>query len=386
MTRQWTAGLAAPVLENPVRKPRADILVVDDNPANLQVLSHMLKERGYGTRQALSGSAALRAVESQPPDLILLDIMMPQMDGYEVCRQLKADERLRRIPVIFLSALVETEDKVKAFAVGGADYVSKPFQFEEVRARVETHLGLRRLQLQVERQNRELEHLVAEQVKEIADSQMATIFALAKLAESRDDETGRHLEHVQELCGMLATRMRDQMGPKSGLDDEFISNLAHAAPLHDIGKVAIPDSILLKPLPLTAEEFEVMMAHTLMGAHTLEAVRDAYPRNAFINLGVEIARSHHERWDGSGYPDEIAGAKIPLSARIMTVVDVYDAARSRRCYKEARPHDEVCSVILHESGKKFDPDVVAAFETLQDDFDEVWDTMGHDGDEIVQDR
>lgn len=375
MTREWAAGLATPVLETRARKPRADILIVDDNAANLQVLSHMLKERGYATRQALSGAAALRAVESQPPDLILLDIMMPQMDGYEVCRQLKADEALRRIPVIFLSALVETEDKVKAFTVGGADYVSKPFQFEEVRARVETHLGLRRLQLQVERHNRELEQLVAQQVKEIAESQMATIFALAKLAESRDDETGRHLEHVQELCRMLAVRMREQLGPRSELSDEFISNLEHAAPLHDIGKVAIPDSILLKPLPLTAEEFEVMMAHTLLGAHTLEAVRDEYPHNAFIALGVEIARSHHERWDGTGYPDGLTGAKIPLAARIMTVVDVYDAARSRRCYKEARPHDEVCGVILHESGRKFDPDVVAAFETLQDDFAEVWQRM-----------
>ena len=208
--------------------------------------------------------------------------------------------------MIFLSALIETEDKVKAFSAGAADYVSKPFQFDEIRARVETHLGIRRLQLQIERHNRELEALVAEQVKEIADSQMATIFALAKLAESRDDETGRHLEHVQELCRLLAMRMREQ-GGHDGLDDIFIANVVHAAPLHDIGKVAIPDRILLKPSSLTAEEFEIMKTHTTLGAQTLEAVRHEYSHNAFIDMGVQIARSHHERWDGSGYPDGLAG-------------------------------------------------------------------------------
>ena len=349
-----------------------DILIVDDTAANLQLLSGMLKGQGYRTRLAKSGAAALRAAASQPPDLILLDIMMPEMDGYEVCRRLKADAELRGIPVIFLSALGETEDKVKAFAAGGADYVTKPFQFDEVRARVETHLGLRRLQVEVERYNRELQTLVREQVKEIADSQMATIFALAKLAESRDDETGRHLEHVQILCGLLAEKMRGRAPHAETVDDAFIDNIIHASPLHDIGKVGIHDDILLKPGRLTVEEFEIMKTHTVLGAATLEAVMKEYPHNAFVEMGILIARSHHERWDGTGYPDGLVGEAIPLCARIMSVVDVYDALRSPRCYKAAVPHQKSCNIILKNSGTQFDPKVIEAFSSLQETFGGVW--------------
>ncbi len=363
------------VVADDVRVIPADILIVDDNTSNLQVLSDMLVSQGFHVRQARSGPAALRAAESKSPDLVLLDIMMPEMDGYEVCRQFKADERLKDIPVIFLSALSETEDKIRAFRAGGADYVPKPFQFDEVKARVETHLGLRHLQIELERYNRELETRVQEQVKEIADSQMATIFALAKLAESRDDETGRHLEHVQELCRLLAAELRQQHKFGDILDDAYVDNVAHAAPLHDIGKVAIPDRILLKPGTLTDEEFEVMKTHTTLGARTLEEVRKNYTHNAFINMGVEIARSHHERWDGKGYPDGLAGTDIPLGARIMTVVDVYDAARSKRVYKEGRSHEEVCGFITIESGRQFDPDVVMAFQKLEPRFKKVWESL-----------
>jgi len=351
---------------------KGDILIVDDTAANLQLLSGMLKGQGYRTRLARSGAAALRAAESQPPDLILLDIMMPEMDGYEVCRRLKADEGLKGIPVIFLSALGETEDKVEAFAAGGSDYVTKPFQFDEVRARVAAHLGLRRLQVQVERYNRELQRLVQEQVKEIADSQMATIFALAKLAESRDDATGRHLEHVQILCGLLAEKMRGQTAHAVSVDDAFIDNIIHASPLHDIGKVAIHDAILLKPAKLTVEEFEIMKTHTVLGAATLQAVMKEYPHNTFVEMGILIARSHHERWDGTGYPDGLAGEDIPLCARITTVVDVYDALRSPRPYKDAIPHRESCEIILKSSGTQFDPKVIEAFSALRETFAGVW--------------
>ena len=355
----------------------ADILIIDDNMANLQVLSDMLKGQGYRTRQARSGSVGLTAALSRPPDVILLDIMMPEMDGYEVCSRLKDDDRLADIPIIFMSALNETEDKVRAFHVGGADYVTKPFQFDEVGARVETHLRLRRLQVQAEEHNSELQSLVQEQVREIADSQMATIFALAKLAESRDDETGRHIENVQALCELLVTKMREQEQHERLIDDAYVDNVVHAAPLHDIGKVAIPDRILLKPGKLTPEEFEVMKTHTLKGARTLDAVGHMYPRNAFIDMGVRIARSHHERWDGSGYPDGLIGEDIPLCARIMAVVDVYDAARSRRCYKEGLGHQEVCDILLGAAGTQFDPGAIRAFRELQGEFDDIWGAMSH---------
>ena len=358
--------------EGASRVTRGDILIVDDTAANLQLLSGMLKGQGYRTRLAMSGTAALRAAESQPPDLILLDIMMPEMDGYEVCRRLKADERLRGVPVIFLSALGETEDKVDAFAVGAADYVTKPFQIDEVKARVDAHLGLHACQVQIERNNRELQTLVQEQVREIAESQMATIFALAKLAESRDDSTGKHLEHVQVLCGLLAETMRAQPANSETIDDVFVDNIIHASPLHDIGKVAIHDEILLKPGKLTVEEFEIMKTHTVLGAATLEAVKQEYPHNTFIDMGIQIARSHHERWNGTGYPDGLAGRAIPLCARIMTVVDVYDALRSPRCYKEPVAHKESCGIIIDGSGSQFDPDAVEAFRARQEAFKSVW--------------
>jgi len=351
---------------------QADILIVDDTVANLLVLSEMLKDQGYRTRVAKSGAAALRAAESVAPDLILLDVMMPEMDGFEVCRRLKSDDTLSDIPVIFLSALADTKDKIDAFAVGAADYVTKPFQLDEVHARVETHLRLRRLQLELQRHNRELQVLVQEQVREIADSRMATIFALAKLTESRDDTTGRHLEHVQTLCRLLAERICEQASGASAIDDVYIQNITQAAPLHDVGKVAIHDSILLKPGQLTPAEFEIMKTHTILGAETLQAVLDEYPHNAFIEMGIQIARSHHERWNGTGYPDGLAGDAIPLCARIMTIVDVYDALRSRRCYKEPVSHKESCDIILDGSGEQFDPAVVRAFLELRVAFDDVW--------------
>ena len=293
------------------------ILIVDDTPENLRVLLELLKQQGYKVRAVPNGRLALQAASSEPPDLILLDIMMPEMDGYEVCRRLKQDDKLREIPVLFLSALGETLDKVRAFDVGAVDYVTKPFQFEEVRARVETHLRLRRLQVQLEAHNRQLQERVEEQVREISDSQMATIVALARLAESRDKGTGKHIERVQIYCQLLATQLRDHPSRGERVNEAFIENIFRASPLHDIGKVAIRDSILLKPGPLTPAEFDEMKSHTTLGAQTLEEVQKAYPKNGFVRLGIQIARSHHERWDGTGYPHGLAGTAIPLSARIM---------------------------------------------------------------------
>ena len=352
------------------RKAAPDILLVDDMHVNLRILADMLKVEGMRTRSALSGEAALRAANAQPPDLVLLDVMMPDMDGYEVCRRLKATPALAHIPVIFLSALDGTEDKVEAFAAGGVDYVTKPFQLDEVRARVQTHLRLHALQLEVEAYTNDLETLVCEQVEEIAKSQMATVFALARLAESRDDETGTHLERVQAFCRLLAGGLAAR-GLHTGLDETYVENLVHASLLHDIGKVAISDSILLKPGSLTAEEFELMKTHTTLGSDTLEAVRDEYPNNTFLAMGIEVVRSHHERWDGSGYPDGLAGEEIPLCARIMAVADVYDAMRSRRVYKAPATHEECCDVILGGSGAHFDPAVADVFRDLHAEFDRV---------------
>jgi putative two-component system response regulator len=345
------------------------ILIVDDAPENLHVLVRILGAVGYRPRAVRSGKLAIQAAENDPPDLILLDVMMPGMDGYEACRQIKANDRLKDIPVIFLSALNEADDKVKAFAAGCVDYVAKPFHVDEVRARVDVQMKLRRLQIELERRNHRLRDLVKEQVKEISESQMATIFALAKLAEARDDDTGRHLERVQTWCRLLAARCGEQPSHRAEADAVFVENIVHASPLHDVGKVGIRDAVLLKPGKLTPEEFAEMKTHTTLGARTLEAVEGQYPNNAFIRMGIEIARWHHERWDGKGYPEGLSGTDIPLSARIMAVADVYDALRSNRCYRPALSHEKSREIIFEGRGTHFDPDVVEAFRGLETTFE-----------------
>ena len=355
--------------------PKPNVLVVDDTPANLQLLANMLKERGYKTRPVPSGILALQAAQSDPPDVILLDINMPEMNGYEVCERLKADEQLKEIPVIFISALNEILDKVRAFSVGGVDYITKPFQIDEVQARVETHLKLRSLQKELEKHNRELEKLVQAQVKRISDTQMAMIFALAKLAESRDDDTGMHLERVQVFCKRLAARLKQRSRWSGQIDDVFVENIFHASPLHDIGKVAIPDHILLKPGKLTPEEFEVVKTHARLGADTLEVVRRKYPGNALLDMGITIARFHHEKWNGSGYPQGLAGVAIPLTARIMAVADVYETLRAKRCYKPAFSHEETMEIVLASSGTHFDPEIVKAIVELKDEFRKIREGM-----------
>ncbi len=346
----------------PTSHPTARILIVDDTHANLQLLSELLEKQGYDTRPVPNGEVALKVASYDPPDLILLDINMPGINGYEVCKRLKADENLRGIPVLFISALEDTMDKVRAFDVGGVDYITKPFQFKEVNARVTTHLNLRRLQLY-------LEEMVQDKIEEISASQMSTIFALAKLAESRDDDTGKHTERVQEYCKTLAEKMKNNPKYKAAITTEFVGNLYHATPLHDIGKVGIPDAILLKPGKLTDSEFDVIKTHPTIGAETLEQVQDQYPKNIFIKTGIEIARSHHERWDGKGYPNQLKGEEIPLSARIMSVADVYDALRTERPYKTAFPHEKCVAIIKDGSGSQFDPEIISVFLEIEAQFD-----------------
>lgn len=352
-----------------------NILVVDDTPENLRVLCSMLKQQGYRARPIPNGKLALQAVATDSPDLILLDITMPEMNGYEVCARLKADPSTRHIPVIFISALTDLDDKIKAFAVGGLDYITKPFQFEEVQARVNTHLRLSKLQRELERHSRKLEVLVQDQVREISQSQMSTIEALAQLTESRDECTGGHIKRIQVISRMLAERMRAAPHHARTITDSFLDCIFHASALHDIGKVAIADSILRKPGKLTPEEMAEMKKHTTLAAQTLRVARETYPKNTFLNMGIAIARSHHERWDGAGYPDGLAGEDIPLSARIMAVADVYDALRSKRPYKDGLPHEKTVRIMLQDSGTQFDPECIAAFHEASSEFERVWDSL-----------
>ena len=352
----------------PQRTGNETIMAVDDTPANLAILVELLGRRGYRVAAFPRGSMALKAAALEAPDLILLDIMMPGMDGFEICMRLKEDEKLREIPVLFISALDDPAGKVRAFAAGGVDYVTKPFQEEELAARVRTHLDLGRMRKELERHNHYLEDLVREKVREISESQLATILALSRLAESRDDVTGKHIERSRSYCRLLALCLREDPRFRETVTDEFVENIFHAAPLHDIGKVGIPDRILLKPEKLTPEEFEIMKTHAALGAGTLERVLEEYPGNGLVKMGITLTRYHHEKWDGSGYPDGLSGEDIPLGGRIMALADVYDALRSNRPYKEAFSHEKSVGIILSGKGSHFDPAVVDAFEACAAEF------------------
>lgn len=344
------------------------VLVVDDVPENLRLLAAVLRRGGLVPRPVTSGRLGIEAAVTDPPDLVLLDICMPEMSGMDVCRWFKQDERLRSIPIIFISGLQGVDDKVEAFRVGAVDYVSRSFQEEELLARIKTHLRLRALQVDLVSHSTQLEQRIAAQVREVTASQLGTIFALAKLAESRDDDTGQHIERVQTFSRMLAEQMREMRLHVVQLSVTFIEHLYQTSSLHDIGKVGVPDAILSKPGKLTLAEFVEMKKHSVVGANTLATVLKKHLDNRFLRMGVDVARSHHEKWDGSGYPDGLEESKIPLAARIVALADFYDALTSKRCYRPAFSHEDTCRMIKEGSGTHFDPDVVTAFDTLEGQF------------------
>jgi putative two-component system response regulator len=347
------------------------VLAVDDTKINLEILVNSLSDY-YELSVATNGADALKLVRESPPDLILLDIMMPGMSGFEVLRQLKEDNTSCSIPVIFLSALSEIDNKAKGFEMGAVDYITKPFQIEEVIARVNTHLKLRQAQEALQVFNTELQDLVAQQVDEITRSQHAMIFALAKLSHTRDDDTGLHLERVQHLSRILTSELAKDPAFSIEITSSFITAIFHASPLHDVGKVGINDTILLKPAKLTENEFAIMKTHATIGATTLESVHKQYRNNEFLEMGIDIAKHHHEKWDGSGYPDGLAKEMIPLSARIMALVDVYDALRARRPYKKSFTHEKAIEIIRAGSGNAFDPAIVRAFFYVHEKFDAIF--------------
>ena len=354
---------------------KANILIVDDNSVNRNVVKDLVHVIGYTSVTAKNGLYALSILQEQECDLVLLDICMPEMDGHQVLEYMKNDSRLCHIPVIMISALDDMDSMVRCIENGADDYMIKPFNHTILRARIETCLGKKLMhdresqyQDQIEVFNLDLQNRVSKQVFEITAAQRSTIFAMAKLAESRDPETGEHLlrvrEYVRTICHKLCLHPRYT----TLIDDNYIENICAASPLHDIGKVGIPDSILLKPGRHTPEEFNTMKAHAGIGAETLSEVNRLHPGNDFIRLGIEIAESHHEKWDGTGYPYGLAGESIPLVGRILALADVYDALTSKRCYKEGFSHARSLEIIIDGSGKHFDPDVVDAFVKTQNEF------------------
>ena len=344
---------------------RNRILIVDDSPEGIKMLANALP-RNFVKQAATSGERALRLLEKAAdlPDLILLDVMMPGMDGFEVCRVLKEDPRFRDIPVIFLSGRKDLQDKLQGLAHGAVDYITKPFKVDEVRTRVDVHLRIRSIQRELERRKQFLEELVEDKARALLEMQLSTIYALIRLTEHRDEIIGGHLERTQRICVGIAQRLAELPEFQKTVDAEFIDRIYKASPLHDIGKMSVPDGIYLKPGRLTPEEFEIMKTHTTVGVESLVNVLSKYPGNDFIRFGVDIARTHHEKWNGTGYPVGLAGEDIPLSGRIMAVADVFDALRTRRPYKEPISHEDSISIVREGRGIHFDPRIVDAFLEL----------------------
>lgn len=338
----------------------ARILVVEDSEINIDIIVEALKDL-YEISIATNGQEALEAVEQETPDLILLDVLMPGMNGYEVCQRLKAKSATADIPVIFLTAMKDITDKTKAFEMGAIDYLTKPFETLELKARVKNHLELIFARKLLADQNQVLEEMVKARTEQLYKTQSATIYSLAALAETRDSETGDHIKRTQHYIKALALALRDFGWYRDILIDEYINMLYDSAPLHDIGKVGVPDHILLKPGKLTAVEFEQMKLHAWYGMKTLESAEKELGSTSFLTLAKEIAYTHHEKWDGTGYPNQLAGETIPLSGRLMALVDVYDALISERPYKRAYPHSKAREIILEGSGKHFDQRIVEAF-------------------------
>lgn len=340
----------------------ATILIVDDEPANLSLLTHLLRPV-YQVRAANSGENALRAAASEPqPALVLLDVMMPGMDGYEVLERLRNNPVTSDIPVIFLTALADSDDEERGLQLGAIDYIVKPIKPAIVLARVRTQLEAKHTRDWLKDKNAILEAEVARRMVENDLTQVVSIRALAHLAETRDPETGQHILRTQNYVRTLAMRLRQHPRFSAVLDLRTIDLLTRSAPLHDIGKVGIPDSILQKPGPLTPDEWEIMKTHARLGSDAIEQAEiDVEQPVAFLLLAKEIAHWHHERWDGKGYPDGLAGDAIPVSARLMAVADVFDALISRRVYKPPMSYDEARDIISAGSGSHLDPDIVAAF-------------------------
>ena len=345
------------------------ILVVDDTLDNLTLMASVLKD-DYKVKVANSGVKALKIVcRDNPPDLILLDIMMPGISGYDVCKELKNNPKTCTIPIIFLTAMSGIEDEKKGLDMGAADYITKPISPPIVLARVKTQLQNKEAADFLRDRNEFLENEVAKRTREITAIQDVTIMAMASLAETRDSDTGNHIRRTQHYVRVLAIRLQNHLRFRHFLTPYNIEMLFKSAPLHDIGKVGIPDRILLKPGRFEPHEFEIMKNHTVLGRDAIEHAEKSLGLNVeFLSIAKEIAYSHQEKWDVTGYPEGIAGDAIPISARLMAIADVYDALISRRIYKEGMPHEQAVQIIAAEKGRHFDPDMVDAFIEIQDEF------------------
>jgi putative two-component system response regulator len=360
------------------------VLVVDDSPQSLHTVDEILAQE-FATVLASDGPSALALLaQGFIPGLILLDVVMPDMDGYQICQQLKSNPNTANIPVIFFSANDRAADVVHGLALGAIDFMSKPLVPSILLARVRNHLQLSESRELLADHNRHLEHLVADRTRALADrtadvlrAQDLAIVALGTVAETRDNETGNHIFRTQSFVKLLVEQLSATAYYERHRNGHDWTRFWRSAPLHDIGKVGIPDRILLKPAKLTREEFAVMKRHTELGKHALETAEwRTHICQSYLSVAIEIAHCHHERWNGSGYPQGIAGNAIPVSARLMAVADVYDALVSKRIYKLPMTHSDAIEEMRSGRGSHFDPDILDCFLDLADEFQLIAEKFG----------
>lgn len=342
------------------------VLLVDDEPANLKLLLTILKSKGYQISTATNGQEALQLAAEDPPDVILLDVMMPGMNGFEVAQALKAAQETSHIPIIMVTALRERDERLRGLAAGAEDFLTKPVDNEEVIVRVRNLFRLKKYHDIVKNQNLILEQKVREKTADLRTAYEETIYTLCRAAEFKDEDTGNHIQRISYYTARLAEML--------GMDGGFVEQIFHASPMHDIGKIGIPDRILLKPGSLTPDELVIMRTHPIVGGEILANCRSPY-----LAMGSEIAIAHHERWDGGGYPAGLKGEKTPLSARIVNICDQYDALRSKRPYKRALSHQETIRIIASGDGRTmpshFDPQVHQVFLAHHQIFADIFEAL-----------
>jgi putative two-component system response regulator len=342
---------------NPVTKSKLKILIVDDDPISLELLQLNLESFGYEVETATDGLDALGKIRSFSPRIIISDVEMPELSGIDLCREIRRRPATQYTYFILLTSSSDPDSVLLGLDSGADDYLAKPFRMDELRLRLEA--GKRLLTL---------------------EGRDMMIFSLAKLAESRDADTGKHLERMREYSKAIAIELSESEKYRSIIDAQYIELIYLTAPLHDIGKVGIPDSVLLKPGKLTPEEFNVMKRHTLIGGETLQASAIAHPEAGFLKMALDIALKHHERWDGSGYPFGLKGEAIPLCARIVALADVYDALTTKRVYKPAYSHDRAMEIVREGVGNHFDPTVAEAFFRIESTIREIQTSLDEDED------
>ena len=344
------------------------ILIAEDNKLQSQILEDLITPLGYKVIKAFDGEETLEKAFRNLPDLILLDVVMPKLDGYKICKVLKKDNKTWFIPIIIITSLNKLNHNIKAIEMGADDFLTKPFNEILLSARIGSLIKVKSLNDQIAMHSVSLEQQVKERTSELQEAKNVTVFALAKLAECRDLETGEHLERIMNYSKIMAKELSTTKKYKNIINEEFVEMIYTSSSLHDIGKVGIPDRILLKPGKLTAEEFEIMKTHALIGGDALEAAEKKIKGESFLKLAKEIAYSHHEKFDGSGYPFGYKGDDIPIGARIMALADVYDAMTSKRVYKNKFSHEVTRNFIIANAENHFGPDIVQTFLNIENEF------------------